>query len=287
MSFKKVFLCFSLIFIFLLLAPKTQAANLRDVLINEIMWGGSTASDTDEWIELRNASTSPIDLSGWTLKNVIAGNATLTINIAFSSTTTIPASGYFLIGNATSGFSSILNSVTIQSATDTIGLTDSYLLNGPIVLRDNLDNLIDETPASSTTAWPAGTFGAATSSMARNWTPGLGTTTANWHSSIFAVNWDAGAPEKGTPGAYNGYSVSGAFSQLNGNASGTVYLIVSSTTPATIAQYSQNATGTYQIHLLGTSDAGYNYSLFAFRDSNATLTEYTVGAEPYQTLNNG
>ena len=291
MSFKKVFLCFGLIFIFLLLAQKTQAAALRDILINEVMWGGSTASNTDEWIELRNASTSPIDLNGWTIQdvnNTITG-ATSSLTISTStgaSTTTIPASGYFLISNATSGFSSILNSVTVQMATDTINLLDSYLLNGAIVLKDNLGIIIDETPASSTTAWPAGAIGVATSSMARDWTVGTGTSTTDWHSAVFATNWDAGAPEKGTPGVYNGYSISGTFSQLNANASGTVYLIVSSTTPATIAQYSQNATGSYQIHLLGTSDAGYNYSLFAFRDSNGTTTQYNVGTEPYQTLNN-
>lgn len=37
------------------------------VLINEIAWAGTRASATDEWIELFNPGSAPIDLAGWTL----------------------------------------------------------------------------------------------------------------------------------------------------------------------------------------------------------------------------
>ncbi|MEA3238988.1 MAG: hypothetical protein U9Q94_04305 [Candidatus Bipolaricaulota bacterium] len=37
------------------------------VIINEIAWAGTPASPADEWIELRNLGSIPVDLSGWSL----------------------------------------------------------------------------------------------------------------------------------------------------------------------------------------------------------------------------
>lgn len=37
------------------------------VIINEIAWAGTLADPVDEWIELRNLGSIPVDLSGWTL----------------------------------------------------------------------------------------------------------------------------------------------------------------------------------------------------------------------------
>jgi len=41
--------------------------NPGDVVINELMWMGSTKGTSDEWIELLNPGTEPVDLNGWTL----------------------------------------------------------------------------------------------------------------------------------------------------------------------------------------------------------------------------
>ncbi|MEA3239757.1 MAG: lamin tail domain-containing protein, partial [Candidatus Bipolaricaulota bacterium] len=38
------------------------------IIINEVAWSGTTANSQDEWIELRNLGTIPVDLSGWTLQ---------------------------------------------------------------------------------------------------------------------------------------------------------------------------------------------------------------------------
>jgi len=40
---------------------------LSQVVINEVAWGGTTASPYDEWIELYNPSEEAVDLAGWTL----------------------------------------------------------------------------------------------------------------------------------------------------------------------------------------------------------------------------
>ncbi len=288
-SFLRLFIFLGVISLLLFSGTQAKAVVLGDVIINEISWSGSDATDTDKWIELRTTSTSPIDLQGWTIKNVIAGNATLTIDIAFCSTTTIQADGYFLISNATSGFSQIADNIAVQCATDTINLIGSYLLNGPLLLQQG-ETLIDQTPASTTAAWPAGAAapGPATSTMARNFSIADGSATSSWHTAIIANGLDATSTakgEKGTPGSYNGYLVTGTLSQLNADATGTTYIaarihMVPATTTAT-ATANFSATGTYATHLFQA-----NYDFFAFRDTNGNGA-YATTSEPYRSLDNG
>ena len=38
------------------------------VIIHEIAWAGSASNGQDEWIELRNLGTTPVDLTGWVLR---------------------------------------------------------------------------------------------------------------------------------------------------------------------------------------------------------------------------
>ncbi len=38
------------------------------VIISEVAWAGTAASPQDEWIELRNLGTTPVDLTGWTIR---------------------------------------------------------------------------------------------------------------------------------------------------------------------------------------------------------------------------
>ncbi len=38
------------------------------VIISEVAWAGTAADAEDEWIELRNLGTAPVDLTGWTLQ---------------------------------------------------------------------------------------------------------------------------------------------------------------------------------------------------------------------------
>ncbi len=60
------------------------------VVINEVVWAGTGASTADEWIELKNNTSGPITLTGWTL---VAADGTP--NVALTGT--IPADGYFLL----------------------------------------------------------------------------------------------------------------------------------------------------------------------------------------------
>ncbi len=73
-----------------LLPGTTYPASLRDVAISEIAWMGTVASYNDEWIELYNRTSSPVDLTGWTLR---AADGTPSISLSG----TIPPGGYFLL----------------------------------------------------------------------------------------------------------------------------------------------------------------------------------------------
>ncbi len=46
------------------------------VVISEIAWGGTPASENDQWIELTNVTEAPIDLTGWVLRWRLARPAT-------------------------------------------------------------------------------------------------------------------------------------------------------------------------------------------------------------------
>ena len=85
------------------------SANMRDVVINEVAWMGTAASDSDEWIELYNATDQDIDLAGWTLTS---SDGTPVIHLAG----TILARGHYLlepISNSNSAASLPSNSPSI------------------------------------------------------------------------------------------------------------------------------------------------------------------------------
>src|SRR5450830_205902 len=90
--------------------PQAQAASTT-MVISEVVTGSSASTGaSDEYVELFNASASPVDLNGWFLK--YCGGATggtgvtpaWTINVSWSVSTVVPAYGHFLVkGSAYSG----------------------------------------------------------------------------------------------------------------------------------------------------------------------------------------
>ncbi len=70
----------------------SQVSALRDkVIFNEIAWMGTKTSSNDEWVELKNISVNPIDLTGWQILD-----KEKQIKIAFG-TEIIPANGFILL----------------------------------------------------------------------------------------------------------------------------------------------------------------------------------------------
>lgn len=173
-----------------------------DVVINELMWMGSSLSSADEWIELRNTKSVDINLNDWTLEQAgESPNETVTLSGA------IPANGYYLITNYTTNHvsaainNSISSNLVINLALDNGG--------EQLVLKDQNGITIDSTPSSN---WPAGiNTSSLKQSMERKSPPGEGTNTANWitctHPSCNdSTYWDThDGNDYGTPKADNIY----------------------------------------------------------------------------------
>ena len=161
-----------------------------EVVINEVMWMGSTASSADEWIELRNTTDSEIVLSGWMLEKAATGGDTLMIPDGM----VIPARGYFLIANYAPSSEKSLLSATPDWVTTALSLANSKL---QIVLKDVGENVIDV--ADDAMGDPAAGNKDEKCSMVRNDPAGDGTLAGSWHTATEASGWKEEATEKGTP----------------------------------------------------------------------------------------
>ena len=174
-----------------------------DVVINELMWMGTSLSTADEWIELRNMKDYEIDLSGWQITRKFGGTEVLMLTIP--SGKTIAANGYFLISNYQSSSSQINDSIISDLITTAVALNNSDLQIK--LYKDdwtNITNLIDS--ADDGIGSPAAGDNTFKYSMERNDTPGDGTQASSWHTCVDPASssfWDAGASERGTPGGAN------------------------------------------------------------------------------------
>ncbi len=175
--------------------PKLSTAKKSGrVVINEIAWAGTSASATDEWIELYNAENSPIDISSWEL--VSNDNSP---DIIFTEGTIIQANSYFLIERKDDNTVSDITADLVASFGQG-GLSNS----GEMVrLFDSAGTVVDVVGGIGE-AWY---FGDSTSksSMERIDPMVVGNIASNWKSfSGTPVNKDAaGGLILGTPRAKN------------------------------------------------------------------------------------
>ena len=110
------------------------------VLINEVAWAGTDASPNDEWIELWNPGTEPIDLADWTITD--GGD------ILVSLSGEIAAFGFYLLERT--------DDTTVSDIPADRIYTGSLTNGGETLgLLDPSGNLIDSANAAGG-AWPAG-----------------------------------------------------------------------------------------------------------------------------------
>lgn len=163
------------------------------VVINEIMWVGSSGFGiADEWLELKNMTSQPINLTGWKVNNL---DQTPSPDYTIPSGT-IPANGFFLIANNDKD-ASILN-VTPDIISASINLNN---LGEQLVLNNNKGIMVDR--ANDSGAWFAGDNAVPKKSMSRNIPPLDGAVSTNWHTSTTSVSLDIGATELATPQTAN------------------------------------------------------------------------------------
>ena len=178
------------------LAESLYSAQIGEVVINELMWTGSSASTADEWIELKNLTDEVIDLTGWVIEKAGLKDSSIALDGS------IQANGYFLISHFLSSDSRSAIADFISVDQQIVGI--SLLNDGEeLVLKDADDNVIDQTPVG---VWPAGD-NSKKWSMERNETPGDGSDPLSWHTCEDALTsveyWDKDALEQGTPGGEN------------------------------------------------------------------------------------
>ncbi|OGG21548.1 hypothetical protein A3D03_02410 [Candidatus Gottesmanbacteria bacterium RIFCSPHIGHO2_02_FULL_40_13] len=162
------------------------------VVLNEIMWSGSNAVPSDEWVELKNNTSSAIDLTNWGIEN-LGDSATPNINMTSGI---IPANGYFLIAN-NSKDNSVIN-VDPDFETSSMELINT---GEQLNLINNKGILVDT--ANDSGVWFAGDNDVPKKSMSRNSPSGDGSLSSNWHTSTTSVNLDPGALELATPQTAN------------------------------------------------------------------------------------
>lgn len=165
-----------------------------DVVINEILWMGSSLNASDEWIELRNMTSNTIDLSNWVVDNLGSG---VTNNIVIPAGKNISSNGFFLIANDPKETSRI--------NVDPDHQVNISLQNTPgeqLILRSSAGGTIIDTADNDGGSWFAGEDNPE-KSMERNAVPGDGTVSSNWHTASSAANLDPDIVDLATPKTTN------------------------------------------------------------------------------------
>lgn len=118
----------------------TTPSSAKSIIINEVAWAGTIASDTDEWIELYNPGTASINITGWTLSS----GSSFSITLAGA----IPAGGYFLLERTD-------NDTVKDIAADQI-FSGSLTNTGMALQLKATSGSVIDTANNSGGAWPAG-----------------------------------------------------------------------------------------------------------------------------------
>ncbi|MBT7772379.1 hypothetical protein HN713_01645 [bacterium] len=174
------------VLIFLFLAGNVFA--VRDIVISEIAWMGTDFSANDEWIELQNATSNFVDLTGWTL---ISADGSPSILLAGQ----IAANGFFLLERT--------DDTTTSVAADQIYTGGLANIGEELILKNTSGTEIDRTPAG---VWAAGESSVPKKTMERADFSADGTLFESWQTFLqnSGTAIDAGGAQiLGTPRAPN------------------------------------------------------------------------------------
>ncbi len=171
----------------------TLSAQVPSIIINEVAWGGTKASATDEWFELYNNENFDVDLSGMSF---VLGNDELVVPLSGI----IAPSDYFLVESSEEATSVPADLVT----TFTTEMSD---FGAPIKLKVGT-TVIEEVPTNDSGRWFEGYSnpGDVTNTMERFLTDGDSSDASNWASpsKYMTLAQDRnGEDMRGTPGARN------------------------------------------------------------------------------------
>ncbi len=172
---------------------EARAASTNDIVINEIAWAGSVDASGDEWIELKNNTSSAVDLTGWQIND----DETTIYDLSGE----IPANGYFLIESHEDAVVGLTADLIVE-----ISLANS---GDKLVLLDPSGHEIDIVNVSGSD-WPAGD-NTAKASMERTDATGN-----DWNTCVAGNGYTASAGSEvvGTPGGLNSMSESSSGTEV-------------------------------------------------------------------------
>lgn len=170
------------------------------IVINEIGWAGTATAAGDEYIELRNLSSSSINLTSTATYCVYVGSAKLA-----DLTGSIAADGYYLIAALPSGGGSAITATRqlVPSTWQSLPATGLRvrLHRSADATCTSTDPVVDSA-GSTTLAAYAGRATTPIASMERIPGIGLGTADSSWYTATASVGL-ASIATRGTPGAAN------------------------------------------------------------------------------------
>ena len=168
--------------------PPPTAVPPLSVLINEVAWGGTLASNTDEWFELYNNTPATINLSGWRLT---ADDGSPDISLSG----TILAGDYFVVARYSAVFNDLTPDLTYSSG--------SFANDGEILYLLGPNGYQVDTANVNGGAWPAGSGSPTYASMERRTLADDNVSWSTYSGTIPVAHDRNGNDIKGTPGQAN------------------------------------------------------------------------------------
>lgn len=104
-------------------SPGTHSICTENIIFTEINYKSSPAHDAGDWIEIKNTSTTTMDLSGWILKDGSALNS-----YTIPAGTILPAYGYFVLYQDASLFSTQFPGAIAKAGPFGFGLDEDEVL---------------------------------------------------------------------------------------------------------------------------------------------------------------
>jgi CxxC motif-containing protein len=181
-----------------------SAVNPGDIVINELMWSGTSLSATDEWIELKNTTDRTLDLAGASITRLASGVEVTMIDAASFAGKSIDPHGYFLLSHFASTSSKIKDTVIPDIVDAGVDVSETELEIKLYSGSTLIDTAWDGTAASEGIS---DDINGKYYSMERTGVPGDGANSLNWYTCIDSASstdyFDGGTDERGTPGAKN------------------------------------------------------------------------------------
>jgi len=151
--------------------------SIPEVVINEVMWSGTSQSLDDQWIELYNTTNKDIDIGKWKIEYLRDINKP---PIMIPANKVIPANGYFVISNYSNESENSMLNIEVDMSNASMNLLP--INNGNLILKDTQGNTIDQVLGES--VWPMGIQSPTYNSMQRTVDGINGLLPSSWYTCL-------------------------------------------------------------------------------------------------------